>query len=150
MKVQIPPIYAKTPIELVPHAIITSFPAKTFLENIAIAADGSLFITNHEVGKVIRISPQRDPSIFASFEDKVTGIALTANGELIMTGWNSAGTSVIAGIHSDGTVTTLATLSEAQFLMASHLLPPDSTQLQTPTEEPFGNSMWPQTRLPYG
>ncbi|MGF1498081.1 MAG: hypothetical protein ACFB8W_14840 [Elainellaceae cyanobacterium] len=43
------PIYAETPVELASHRIVASFPANTFLENLAIAPDGTLFITNHEL-----------------------------------------------------------------------------------------------------
>lgn len=48
----LPPIYADTPIKLAPAQVIASFPVNTFLENLAIAPDGTIFVTNHEVGKI--------------------------------------------------------------------------------------------------
>lgn len=112
----LPPIYAKTPLRVVPHEIVASLPVNTFLENLAIAPDGTLFITNHEVGDILQFVPGDQPQIFASTAGKVTGITFMPNGDLLLTGWEQAGTSVIWGITSTGQVTIRTTLSEAQFL----------------------------------
>jgi len=112
----LPPIYAETPLAVVPHEIVATFPVNTFLENLAIAPDGTLFITNHEVGEVLRLSPGGEPTVFARTDGKVTGITFTPSGELLSTGWNREGASVILSIATDGTVTTRATLPDAQFL----------------------------------
>ncbi len=73
----LPPIYADTSIELVPAKVITSFPVNTFLENLAIAPDGTIFVTNHEAGKIVRITPDGNQQIHASVEGKVSGLAFT-------------------------------------------------------------------------
>lgn len=112
----LPPIYTDTPLGVVPHEIVATFPVNTFLENIAVATDGTLYITNHEVGEVLRLSPGSDPTVFARAEGKVTGITFAPNGDLILTGWNREGAAVILSIAPDGTVTTRSTLPEAQFL----------------------------------
>lgn len=128
----LPPIYADAPVNLVPHSVVASFPVNTFLENITVAADGTLFISNHEAGEIVRMSPGGEPSVFARFDGKVTGIAFAPDNELILTGWDQAGASVIIGVTADGTVTTRATLPEAQFLngitplSADHYLAADS------------------------
>ncbi|MEH2326281.1 MAG: gluconolactonase [Nostoc sp.] len=118
-----PPIYADTQIELAPAKILTSFPVNTFLENLAIAAagytyapDGTIFVTNHEVGKIVRITPDGNQQIHASVEGKVSGLAFTPNGNLVATGWNADSIPVVSLVANDGTVETLLTLPDAIFL----------------------------------
>ncbi|BDI14263.1 hypothetical protein ANSO36C_00650 [Nostoc cf. commune SO-36] len=86
----LPPIYADKPIELAPAKIITSFPANTFLENLAIAPNGTIFVSNHEVGEIVRITPDGNQQIHATVEGKVSGLAFTANG-----GWQQAGMLIL-------------------------------------------------------
>jgi hypothetical protein len=112
----LPSIYADTPIELAPAEVITSFPVNTFLENLAIASDGTIFVTNHEVGKIVRITPDGNQQIHASVEGKVSGLAFTSNGGLVATGWNADSIPVVSLITVDGTVETLLILPEAIFL----------------------------------
>jgi sugar lactone lactonase YvrE len=112
----LPPIYADTPIELAPAKIITSFPVNTFLENLAIAPDGTIFVTNHEVGKIVRITPDGNQQIHATVEGKVSGLAFTSNGGLVATGWNADSIPVVSLITAGGTVETLVKLPDAIFL----------------------------------
>ncbi|MDM9583865.1 MULTISPECIES: gluconolactonase [unclassified Nostoc] len=112
----LPPIYADTTIELAPAKVVTSFPINTFLENLAIAPDGTIFVTNHEVGEIVRISPDGNQQIHATLEGKVSGLAFTANGGLVATGWNADSIPVISLVASDGTVETLLKLPDAIFL----------------------------------
>ena len=125
----LPPIYADTPVELAPHEIVASFPANTFLENLAIAPDGTLFVTNHEVGEILEIAPEGDRSIFASSDGKVTGIAFAPDGGLILTGWNAEGLSIILYVTPNGAIEQLATLPDALFL--NGITPLNSTQYVT-------------------
>lgn len=120
----LPPIYANTPIQLAPAEIIASFPVNTFLENLAIApsgaspipSDGTIFVTNHEVGKIVRINPDGSQQIHATVEGKVSGLAFTADGGLVATGWNADSVAVIFQVSPQGVVETLLTLPEAIFL----------------------------------
>jgi sugar lactone lactonase YvrE len=112
----LPPIYANTPVKLAPAQIVASFPANTFLENLTIAPSSTLFVTNHEVGEVVRISPDGQISTHASIAGKVSGIALTSEGALIVAGWNAEGVSIVMTLAADGEVETVIPLPEAQFL----------------------------------
>ena len=114
--VMLPPIYADTLIELAPAKIITSFPVNTFLENLAIAPNGTISVTNHEVGQIVRITPDGNQQIHASVEGKVSGLAFTSNGGLVATGWNAESIPVISLITADGIVETLVKLPDAIFL----------------------------------
>ncbi|TFI50884.1 gluconolactonase [Mastigocladus laminosus UU774] len=112
----LPPIYADTPIELAPAKIITSFSVNTFLENLAIAPDGTIFVTNHEAGKIVRITPDGNQQIHASIAGKVSGLAFTVYGDLVVTGWNADSIATVSLVTADGTVETLLTLPDAIFL----------------------------------
>ncbi len=66
----LPPIYADTPIELAPAQVIASFPVNTFLENLAIAPNGKIFVTNHEIGKIVCIAPDGTSTFTQVFRAK--------------------------------------------------------------------------------
>lgn len=90
------------------------FPVNTFLENIVVAENGTLFVTNHEAGQIVRLSPGEEPSVYATSEGKVAGLALLPDGGLLVTGWSApdsatgAAVPTISRVAPDGTVTTLA------------------------------------------
>jgi len=112
----LPPIYANVPVELAPAQIMASFPVNTFLENLAISPDGTLFVSNHELGEIVCITPDGQSSTYAKIAGKVSGIAFTPDGGLIVTGWNADSVSVVFHVAAGGQVETLAVLLEALFL----------------------------------
>ncbi len=134
----LPPIYLDTTIELAPAKVIASFPVNTFLENIAIAPDGTIFVTNHEVGKIVRISPDGNQQIHATVEGKVSGLAFAANGGLVATGWNADSIPVVSLVASNGTVETLLTLPDAIFL--NGITPLSGTQYLT--ADSYRGAIW--------
>lgn len=113
---ELPPIFADVPVVLAPHRGVATFPVNTFLENIAIDAAGTLFITNHEEGKIIRIPLEGEPTTHATLPGKVAGLALTPDESLIVTGWNADNIATISLVSPQGDVDVLATLPEAIFL----------------------------------
>ncbi|MBE8987337.1 SMP-30/gluconolactonase/LRE family protein [Nostoc sp. LEGE 12450] len=134
----LPPIYADKPIELAPAKIIASFPVNTFLENLAIAIDGTIFVSNHEVGKIVRITPDGNQQIHATVEGKVSGLAFTTNGNLVATGWNADSIPVVSLVSNDGTVETLLTLPDAIFL--NGITPLSDTQYLT--ADSYRGAIW--------
>ncbi|MDZ8262393.1 gluconolactonase [Nostoc sp. ChiQUE01b] len=134
----LPPIYLDTTIELAPAKVIASFPVNTFLENLAIAPDGTIFVTNHEVGKIVRISPDGNQQIHATVEGKVSGLAFAANGGLVATGWNADSIPVISLVANDGTVETLLKLPDAIFL--NGITPLSGTQYLT--ADSYRGAIW--------
>jgi hypothetical protein len=102
--------------DLVPAQEIAEFPVNTFLESIVVDADNNLFITSHYEGKVFRIGADGVVATLATIAGKATGLALTPDGELLLSGWDERETSVVWRITSDGTVELLTELSEAIFL----------------------------------
>jgi hypothetical protein len=95
---------------------VAEFPVNTFLENIVIDARGTLFITSHEEGKIIRIAPGGSPETFATLPGKVAGIALGSNGSLIVSGWDANDVSIVSKVSRNGRIDVLATLPDAIFL----------------------------------
>ena len=134
----LPPIYVDTTIELAPAKVIASFPVNTFLENLAIAPDGTIFVTNHEVGQIVRISPDGNQQIHATVEGKVSGLAFAANGGLVVTGWNADSIPVVSLVANDGTVETLLKLPDAIFL--NGITPLSNTQYLT--ADSYRGAIW--------
>lgn len=106
----------ETLTDLVPAQTIAEFPLNTFLESIVVDGHNTLFITSHEEGKVIRMGTDGVPVTHAIVQGKATGLALTPEGELLLSGWDEQGTSVVWRIAADGTIELLAKLPEAFFL----------------------------------
>jgi SMP-30/Gluconolactonase/LRE-like region len=116
MTPRLPPLYQNVPIELAPARQLTSFPVNTFIESIAITTDGTLFISNHEAGQVVRVSLNGTQTIHATWESKIAGLAATNDGNLIATAWNASGTPVVLQVSAEGNIELLATLPDAIFL----------------------------------
>jgi sugar lactone lactonase YvrE len=112
----LPPLFANTQIELVPAETIAEFPVNTFLESIVIDRDNTLYFTSHNEGKVIRLGADGVPTTHATISGKATGLAMTASGELLLSGWDAQGTCVVWQIRQNGEVILLTTLPDAMFL----------------------------------
>jgi sugar lactone lactonase YvrE len=113
---ELPPLFADTPVVLADANTVATFPVNTFLENLVVTPDGTLYITSHENGTIVRLAPNEAPSVYATVNGKVAGIALTQNNELLVTGTNAEGVATVFLVQSNGTVETLATLPDAVFL----------------------------------
>ncbi|NJN86989.1 MAG: gluconolactonase [Leptolyngbyaceae cyanobacterium SL_7_1] len=112
----LPPIYADAPVELAPARSIASFPVNTFLESVVTTADGTIYVTNHEVGMVLRFDPDGTQHVHATIEGKANGLALAPDGGLLLTAWNAEGVPIVVSISEAGETETLLTLTDAQFL----------------------------------
>lgn len=113
---ELPPIYETVPVALVPAEAIAQLPVNTFLENVVTDAAGTLYITSHEDGKILQVLPGQEPTVYASVDGKVAGIALTEAGQLLVSGADPSGLATLFLIAAGGAVETLATLPDAIFL----------------------------------
>ena len=111
----LPPIYTNTPTDLLPAESVATFPVNTFLENLAIAPSGDIYITNHEIGEIVKLAPDGSLTVYAQLSGKVSGIALISPNQLLVNGWNREGVPFVA-IVSNGEVEVLLTLPDAIFL----------------------------------
>lgn len=112
----LPPIFAETPIALVPAKAIAEFPVNTFLESIAVSPDHSLFVTNHYDGSVWRISAEGEATLYAKILGKATGLAFLPDGTLLLSAWDEQNVPTLFSISPEGAVEVLVTLPEAVFL----------------------------------
>ncbi|MCY7275595.1 MAG: SMP-30/gluconolactonase/LRE family protein, partial [Phormidesmis sp. CAN_BIN44] len=112
---QLPPIFDQTPTAIAPSFCLAEFPVNTFLENIAIDAQGTLFVTSYEDGKLYEINPSGERREFAKVDGKAAGIVFDQDGNLLVSGVTSEGISAIFKV-AQGKVETLATIADAMFL----------------------------------
>ncbi|MCP9837523.1 gluconolactonase [Cyanobium sp. N.Huapi 1H5] len=112
----LPPIFAAVPVAIAPSHLVAEFPPGTFLESIAVSTDGTLFVSSHLDGKVLRMGTDGVPVVHAAIAGKATGLALTPAGDLLLTAWDADGLPVVYSISPQGAATLLATMPEAIFL----------------------------------
>jgi putative intracellular protease/amidase/sugar lactone lactonase YvrE len=113
---QLPAIFKDTPEKIATAQTIAEFPVNTFLENIAIDPQGTIFITSYEEGNIYRIIPSEKPSEFAHINGTVAGIVIDRDGNLLIAATIEKKTPTIMRIEPTGLVETLVTLPDAIFL----------------------------------
>jgi sugar lactone lactonase YvrE len=98
--------------------VLATWPAGSFVENIAIDAAGTIFVTLHTDRAVMRVDPVTGAvAPFARFETPVAGLAFAADGSLIVSGGTPGQCpGVIWRVAPDGSVAHVADLPEAAFL----------------------------------
>jgi putative intracellular protease/amidase len=118
---QLPPIFANTPEAIAPATAIAEFPVNTFLENIAVAADGNLFITSYEEGKVYQVTPSGAVSEYAKIPGSA-GIAFDRQGNVLVAGVAENKTPTLFRMAGN-TVEPLVAIADAIFLNGmTHLM----------------------------
>ncbi|MEA5449013.1 SMP-30/gluconolactonase/LRE family protein [Leptolyngbya sp. CCNP1308] len=110
-----PDIYADAPVELVPAQSLVTFPVNTFLENLAIAPNGYIFVTSHEAGEIYKLDAQQTLSLYASIDGKVSGIAITGEDRFLINGWTAEGVPFVATLFQ-GKVDSLHLIPDGAFL----------------------------------
>ncbi len=103
--------------ELAPSQVIATWKPGSFAENLAVTADGQVFVSLHTDCLVVRVDPSGTVTPFASFDRPTTGLALATDGSLIVSG-GAPGTApgVIWRVSPSGDVTMVAEIAEAVFL----------------------------------
>ncbi|XGV94712.1 MAG: DJ-1/PfpI family protein [Leptolyngbya sp. BL-A-14] len=119
---QLPPIFTHTPVEIVPAQTIAQFPVNTFLENIAIAADGTLFITSYEEAKIYQVTPGGAVSEAGQIPSSAAGMAFDPQGNLLVAGVAADKTPTLFRIIQ-GEVEPLVAIKDGIFLNGmTHLM----------------------------
>jgi putative intracellular protease/amidase/sugar lactone lactonase YvrE len=113
---QLPAIFDRTPEAIAPSQVIAEFPVNTFLENIAIDAQGNIFVTSYEEGKIYRVAASGEYSEYARIDGNVAGIAIDRDGNLLVAGSLDRKTATIFHVRTSGTVEAIISLPEAIFL----------------------------------
>jgi putative intracellular protease/amidase len=129
---QLPAIFEHTPEAIALAQTITEFPVNTFLENIVTDAEGTLFVSSYEEGKVYRITSSGERTEFASINGTVAGIALESSGNILIAGVGEDKVPSIFRIVPSGIVEPIVQIPEAIFLngmtplQGNHFLVADS------------------------
>ncbi|MBW4483868.1 MAG: gluconolactonase [Tildeniella torsiva UHER 1998/13D] len=111
----LPNLYGDTPVAIAPARSLATFPVNTFLENLAIAPNGDIFVTSHEAGEIYRLDAQQTLSLYASIDGKVSGIAITGEDRFLINGWTAEGVPFVATL-SQGKVDSLQLIPDGAFL----------------------------------
>jgi putative intracellular protease/amidase/sugar lactone lactonase YvrE len=112
---QLPLIFERTPEAIVPARVIAEFPVNTFLENIAIDPQGTLFVTSYEEGTIYRIPASNECQEFVKIAGSVAGIVIHQTGDLFISSVVEK-TPAICRIDFTGGVEPWIALPEAIFL----------------------------------
>jgi sugar lactone lactonase YvrE len=87
----------------------------TFLESIAIAPNGNVYVANHEAGAVDVVRDGRIERL-AKLPGSITGLLLRPQGGLLATGRSKGGPESVYAIDAEGGITVLSTVPGAGFL----------------------------------
>ncbi len=100
-----------------PTRIVTTWPEGSFVENIAIDAAGTIFVSLHPLGEIHRVTHDGVRTLFATLPTPVAGLAFDASGALFVSG-GTPGTpgGVIWRVGPDGGFGKWLDLPAALFL----------------------------------
>jgi hypothetical protein len=115
-KTGLPPIFQDFTRNIGEADIISSSPANTFLENIAIDDAGDLYITSLEEGVVYHINIEGEKEIFAKINGQLVGIYYLGERRFLLNGWDRQGIPTIYLLYDWQKVVPLHQPSGAQFL----------------------------------
>lgn len=90
-------------------------PPGSFLENILVESDGSMLVTSHEDGQLIKLNPSGRATVFATIPGKPASI-IEYSGAYLVAGWNSQGKPTLFKVSRQGKVGTLMNVEGAVFL----------------------------------
>ena len=73
------------PIDRVAAESVATYEEGTFLENVAVRANGDLLVVDHTSHTVLRVTPEGETDVFASLPDGTAGVALDLDGTVVVT-----------------------------------------------------------------
>ncbi|MDX2264723.1 MAG: hypothetical protein NW215_07105 [Hyphomicrobiales bacterium] len=110
--------------------VLATYPAPTFLENLDVAPDGAIYVTNYTGRGVERIKPGEKPARFANLDAhpvsilvRKDGFLVTAHGLPFMGGPSFIGTGRLIRLDAKGAVISEKPVPEAGMLNGMTLAP---------------------------
>ena len=116
MLVNQPVSHNEVPVYAVPHEVVGTWPTGTFLENIAVVADGSFVISVHNKHQLHRFTPTRECSVWVSLPGPPAGIVAVADGVFVAVGEPGKEPGRIYKVGYDGRVEQRLVVPETLFL----------------------------------
>jgi len=99
---------------------LVTYPPGTILENIAIAPDGELFVSDLGSGTLFKVSPRGSTEVFGRVSGPLAGVALNPDGTIVA----ASGTSIYL-FARNGTPTLVTDIAGAGFLNGVTVFRPD-------------------------
>lgn len=114
------------PVNRVPAQPVASYPAGSFLESVAIDADGHLVIVERTGHNIIRVAPDGTQTVLAHVSDGSGGIALDLDGTMVVTSGLLEGDAegFVTVLAEDGAKRQVIGLPGSRFLNGATLLRP--------------------------
>src|SRR5947208_4274662 len=112
---------------------VVTYPPGTFLENIAVAPGGELYISSIDTGTVYQISPAGTSRVFSQVPGPLLGLAFNTDGTLV-----GAGGTSLYRFASDGTPSLVTNIARAQDLNGVTLFSPGSVLVA----DDFASTLW--------
>ena len=115
----------------VPTRTVSSWPPGHFVENLAVAEDGAVFVSLHSHHRIDRYRPETGRlDVFCELPAPAAGLAFDAAGLLWVTGGEvGIPPGFVWRIHSDGQVEEWVQIADASFLNGCTVLPAHRTLL---------------------
>jgi len=66
--------------------VLQSFPQKTFLENLVVDSDETIYFTSYFDGKIYKMKKNCDAEVFAEIEGNISGITISGDEQILVTG----------------------------------------------------------------
>ncbi len=111
-----PASHDEVPIHAVPHEVVATWPTGTFLENLAIVADGSFVISVHNKGELHRLTAARERSIWVSLPGPPAGLVVVRDGVFVAVGEPGKEPGRIFKVGNDGHVEQRLVVPDTLFL----------------------------------
>lgn len=126
MVVKQPASHDEVELSPLPHRVVATWPAGTFLENLAAMGDGSFVISVHNKHELHRVTPGGERKVWVSLPAPPAGLVAVHDGVFVAVGEPGKGPGRIFKVTLDGR-------------MAEHLTVPDSSFLNgfTPGRDGF-------------
>lgn len=109
------PLHEGGPEEPAEARQVAAWEPGAFIESIAFASDGSVYVANHLAGSIDRVVDGKIAR-FARMPGLPTGILLRPEGGLLVTGRAEGGPETLYAVSNTGDVSVLVTIPQAGFL----------------------------------
>ncbi len=111
-----PASHDEVPIRAVPHEVVATWPTGTFLENIAVVADGSFVISVHNRRELHRLTAARERTVWVSLPGPPAGLVAVRDGVFVAVGEPGKEPGRIFKVGNDGHVEQRLVVPDSLFL----------------------------------
>ena len=111
-----PATHNECALQPVPSRIVASWPVGTFIENIAVLADGSFCLSVHNKRELLRVSRDGESRLCTQMPTSPAGLVAFGDGVLVVGGEVGVGPHHVFRVGGDGRVETMLEVRDTLFL----------------------------------